>query len=441
MNVIFPSNFGNGKGACPGFEMRSMRKLIRIIIVLGILGGLGYTGWNRGSTWLKNRRKTEFRTVAVEQGDMRITRNASGEIKPVLSVQVGSFVSGPVTELFVDFNDEVTKDQLLAKIDPRIYEAAVLRDEANLLTQQATVERVLADLQRAKNDEKRSLMLKEENAEFISQTELDQFRFSRMSLEAQLKIAEASVKAAGANLDNSRANLAYTEIKSPVDGIVIERKIDPGNTLAAAFQAPLLFVIAPDMKNKMHIFASVDEADIGLIRTAQETGQPVTFTVEAYPEEIFRQGVIEQIRMSSTTAQNVVTYPVVVATPNAEMKLLPGMTATLTFQIRELKNVIRIPSAALNFLPERKNVRDADLNRLDLNLESRPDENAVSTTTDEHPVDDLVASKSQTVWMIDGEKLRAVDIEIGEENNRFAELRKGDLKPGDLLVTGVKPKQ
>jgi HlyD family secretion protein len=123
------------------------------------------------------------------------------------------------------------------------------------------------------------------------------------------------------------------------------------------------------------------------------------------------------------------------------MKLLPGMTATLTFQIRELKNVIRIPSAALNFLPERKNVRDADLNRLDLNLESRPDENAVSTTTDEHPVDDLVASKSQTVWMIDGEKLRAVDIEIGEENNRFAELRKGDLKPGDLLVTGVKPKQ
>jgi len=421
-----------------------MRKLIRLLIVLSVLGGLGYAGYIQSAAWLKNRRKTAFRTAPVEFGDMRITRNASGEIKPVLSVLVGSFVSGPVTELFVDFNDEVKVGQPLAKIDPRIYEAALLRDQANLLTQKASVERVRAELQRAKNDEQRSLMLKAENVDFISQTELDQFRFSRMALEAQLTVSEASIKVAEATLMNSQANIEYTNINSPVDGIVIDRKIDPGQTLAASFQTPELFVIAPQMREKMHIFASVDEADIGLIREARDSKQPVTFTVEAYPGKVFREGLIEQIRLSSTTTQNVVTYPVVVSTPNVDMKLLPGMTATLTFQIRELKDVIKIPSQALNFLPDKKNVRDADLGRLDLDLSKSSNENeeAVSTVTDEQPVDELATdisnSSQQVVWVVEGEKLRAVDVVIGEENNRSAQMLKGDLKAGDQLVVGVK---
>jgi HlyD family secretion protein len=421
-----------------------MRKLIRLLIVLSVLGGLGYAGYIQSAAWLKNRRKTVFRTTPVEFGDMRITRNASGEIKPVLSVLVGSFVSGPVTELFVDFNDEVKVGQPLAKIDPRIYEAALLRDQANLLTQKASVERVRAELQRAKNDEQRSLMLKAENVDFISQTELDQFRFSRMALEAQLTVSEASIKVAEATLMNSQANIEYTNINSPVDGIVIDRKIDPGQTLAASFQTPELFVIAPQMREKMHIFASVDEADIGLIREARDSKQPVTFTVEAYPGEVFREGLIEQIRLSSTTTQNVVTYPVVVSTPNVDMKLLPGMTATLTFQIRELKDIVKIPSQALNFLPDKKNVRDADLGRLDLDLSKSSNENdeAISTVTDEQPVDELATdisnSSRQVVWVVEGEKLRAVDVRIGEENNRSAQMLEGDLKAGDELVIGVK---
>jgi HlyD family secretion protein len=243
---------------------------------------------------------------------------------------------------------------------------------------------------------------------------------------------------------NSQANIEYTNINSPVDGIVIDRKIDPGQTLAASFQTPELFVIAPQMREKMHIFASVDEADIGLIREARDSKQPVTFTVEAYPGEVFREGLIEQIRLSSTTTQNVVTYPVVVSTPNVDMKLLPGMTATLTFQIRELKDVIKIPSQALNFLPDKKNVRDADLGRLDLDLSKSSNENeeAVSTVTDEQPVDELATdisnSSQQVVWVVEGEKLRAVDVVIGEENNRSAQMLKGDLKAGDQLVVGVK---
>ena len=149
----------------------------------------------------------------------------------------------------------------------------------------------------------------------------------------------------------SEANLDYTEIRSPVDGIVIDRKIDPGQTVAATFQTPELFIVAPDMRKEMHVFASVDEADIGLIRDAQESGQPVRFTVDAYPDDLF-EGKIFQIRKSSTTTQNVVTYPVVVSAPNPDLKLLPGMTASISFQVaRDATNVLRIPNAALRFYP------------------------------------------------------------------------------------------
>src|SRR5205814_10062164 len=154
-------------------------------------------------------------------------------------------------------------------------------------TRKADVDRVKALLQQAVNDERRAEALRAHNKEFVSDTEIDQFRFNRQSLAAQLTVAEASVKQAEASLDNSRVPLDYTEIRTPVDGTVIDRKIDPGQTLAAQFQTPELFVVAPDMKKEMHVIASVDEADIGLIRRAQEAGQPVRFTVDAYPDDLF----------------------------------------------------------------------------------------------------------------------------------------------------------
>src|SRR5205823_14433646 len=155
--------------------------------------------------------------------------------------------------------------------------------------------------------------------------------FKRMTLEAELTFAETAVAQAQAGLDTSEANLGYTRIVAPADGVVIERKIDPGQTVAATFQTPELFVVAPDMRKEMRVFASVDEADIGQIREAQRTGQPARFTVDAYPDDLFA-GTIFQIRQNSTTSQNVVTYPVVVAAPNPDLKLLPGMTASLAFQ-------------------------------------------------------------------------------------------------------------
>lgn len=419
-----------------------MRLLIKLVLVLGVLSGLGYFGYVRGMEWLKEHNRPVFRTAAVEQGDMRITVNATGQVKPVLSVQIGSFVSGPIEDLFVDFNEEVKAGQVLATIDPRLYDAAVMRDQAALQTRKAEVERVKAELQRARNDEQRSLSLKEENEDFISQTELDQFRFSRMALEAQLLVADASIKQAQAGLDTSLANLAYTKITSPVDGVVIDRKIDPGQTLAAQFQTPELFIVAPRMREEMHIFASIDEADIGLILEAKESNQPVEFSVDAYPGLVFDKGTIQQVRLSSTTTQNVVTYPVVVSTPNQDMKLLPGMTASLTFQIRELKNVRKVPNAALRYFPDKAHVHPDDLDRLDLNLTQEPDDANKATSADEVPVDAAAEAAQKAanriVWKADGDKLRAVDVAVGVSDYRFTEISGSDLKAGDLIVVGVK---
>lgn len=423
-----------------------MRFLIKLFIVLILLGAGGYASWMKGSAWLKERNKPRFRTVAVERGSIRITRNATGEVQPVISVQVGSFVSGPIDELFVDFNDEVKEGQVLAKIDPRIYEAAVARDMATQAIRAAEVTRVECQLQGAINDEKRALALAAENPDYISQTELDQYHFARTALDAQLIIAKATVEQAVANLENSKANLAYTMIESPVDGIIIRKTIEPGQTLAAQFQAPELFVIAPQMREKMRIFASIDEADMGLIRQAKEAGEPVIFKVDAYPDEVFEDGVIEQIRLSSTVTQNVVTYPVIVATPNPDMKLLPGMTAQLTFQVATHENVLKVPNSAIRYLPEDKAyVHDEDHSKLDFTAALESDqEDQPEVDLEDKPIDEAsaAAKKAATrhVWVKDGEKLRAVEIQIGVSDYQFTEVVSGKLKAGDQVVTGLKPR-
>ena len=311
-----------------------------------------------------------------------------------------------------------------------------------------------------------------------------------MSLEAQLLIAESAVKQAEATLDNSKANLGYTEIKSPVDGTVIDRKIDKGQTLAAQFTAPELFVIAPRMREEMLIRASIDEADIGLIRDAKDSNQPVYFSVDAYPEKVFSNATVQQIRLSSTTTQNVVTYPVIVSTPNSDLKLLPGMTANLTFQIKELKEILKVPNAALRYFPDKELVRVSDQKLLELNLAPEPAAET-ATSSETPPVDDVatatIASSKRIVWIqetladvavlpdaasaavasqgavasqktsasamaaskdadtskdsntkLTG-KLRAINIEIGDSDYQFTQVLSGDLKPGDELIVGVKP--
>lgn len=413
-----------------------MRFLVKLILVLASLGGIAAAAYGPVTRYLKERNRPQYRTMTASKGEIVSVVNATGTVEPVLSVHVGSFVSGPIIRLHVDFNDEVREGDLLAEIDPRIYEANVARDRAALATRKAEVERVEARLQNATNDEKRALGLREDNPEFISDSELDQYRFSRMALEAELMVARAAVEQAEANLSNSEANLNYTRITAPVDGIVIDRKIDPGQTLAAQFQTPELFVIAPDMRERMHIFASVDEADIGLIRKARDNGQKLHFTVDAWPGELF-EGAISQIRLSPTTTQNVVTYPVVISAPNTELKLLPGMTADISFRIEEKTDVVKIPNAALRFYPKREHVREEDRGILDGTDQTSEDDGESVTPPVTTQVESLT-TRRRHVWVREGDLLRAIEVETGISDYQHTELVSGEVTSGQELVVGLK---
>jgi HlyD family secretion protein len=415
-----------------------MRFPIKTTITLVVLGAAGAAGYQPAKAYLEKRSRPNFRTAEVTRGAIVSAVDATGAVQPVLSVSVGSFVSGPIEGLYVDFNDVVKKGQLLAKIDPRLYDANVARDRATLSTQKAGVLRAKSSYQQAKNDEARAEALRKENKDFISDTEMDQAKFNRMSLEAQLAVAEASVQQAEASLKNSMANLEYTEIRSPVDGVIINRKIDQGQTLAAAFQTPELFIIAPDMKTRMHIVASVDEADIGLIRTAQQRKLPVRFTVDAYPDDLF-VGEIHQIRMSSTTTQNVVTYPVIVAAANPELKLMPGMTASLSFEIDENKETLRVPNAALRYYPQREHVREEDRKLLEgVERDGKRDESTAQVQRSAAEKAEARRNRNKRhVWVQEGHLLRAVPVVIGISDHRHTALVSAELTPGQTVVTGL----
>ncbi|MEZ6097489.1 MAG: efflux RND transporter periplasmic adaptor subunit [Pirellulaceae bacterium] len=414
-----------------------MKFLAYAILVFVVLGGVAAAAYKPVRQYMENRNKPKWKTEAVEEGTIVFVINSTGEVKPVQSVQIGSFVSGPIKEIFVDFNDEVKAGEVLAKVDPRLVDATVRADTAALNSRRAEVNRVKALLSQARRNEQRAKRLWEENPDYISQTELDQYTFNAQSLEAELAVVQAAVEQAQAALDNATANLNYTEIVAPIDGVIIDRKIDPGQTLAASFQTPELFVLAPDMDKKMHIFASVDEADIGYIMKAQQNNQRVQFTVDAWPGEVF-DGQIEQIRVSATTTQNVVTYPVVVAAPNPERKLLPGMTANLSFDVERRESALKIPNTAMRFFPEKKYVREQDHPILEgrANDNSDDDDVAIELSAAEKAAAKL-RQKTRHVWVVEGDKLKAVEIDIGISDNKFSELVKGDLKAGDKLITGI----
>ena len=422
-----------------------MKFLLKLAVVIGILAGIGYFTYPRVVAYLKARNKVHFRFAEVEEGSIISVVNSTGDVQPVLRVEVGSFVSGPIIELHVDFNSEVKKGELMAKVDPRIYKSTVAREKATLATRVAEITRVEALLRQAKNEEKRANQLREKHPDFISDTELDQIVANLESLEAQLTVAHASVDQAKASLENAETNLAYTDITSPVDGLVINRLIDPGQTLAAQFQTPQLFVVAPDMRKKMYVYASVDEADIGLIREAQQRDAIVEFTVDAYPDDLF-EGKIAQIRLNPTSTQNVVTYPVVVEAPNPDLKLLPGMTANISFQVERRDEIVKVPNAALRFFPKKEHVRPEDHKLLEGGADD-DDEEAKEEKKDQlearSAAEKAEAKRKRNkrhVWVVDGELLKATEIETGISDSQFTELVSGELKKGMKLVTGTTKK-
>lgn len=325
-----------------------MRRLLKWLLIFGVLfGGIAALGVV-GQQYLKAKTIPRFTTVTVSTGKIETVVNSTGPIKPVQSVSVGSFVSGPIADIKVDFNDKVVKDQLLGLIDPRLLQSAYDRDKAALDTQVAERNRIVSLLDQAIRSEDRAINLRKTNKDYVADQEMDQLHFAVVGLKAQEQLAKANIKAAEANVENSKTNLGYTKIKSPVDGIVIDRKVDPGQTVAAGFTTPEMFIVGMEMEKHLFVFASVDEADIVQILNAQKKDRPVKFTVDACPEDVF-VGKIYQVRQNATTTQNVVTYPVVIEVPNPDLgKLRVGSTANVSFQTDVRENVTRIPMAALH---------------------------------------------------------------------------------------------
>lgn len=408
-----------------------MKKLLIVIGLLLLLALAGYGALRVRASW-RATADGNFRTQPVSRGDIQVVVNSSGTVQPVQSVQVGSFVSGPIQKVCVDFNAQVHTGDVLAEVDPRMYKAAVARDEANLAHAQADVERVQALLEQATRNEQRAIKLKETHS--IAESDFDQMLAERRSLAAQVKLAEAAVSQAQANLTSSRTNLEFTTIRAPVDGVVIDRKVDPGQTVASQFQTPVMFVVAPDLTKKIYVYASVDEADIGQIRKAEKAGEPVRFTVDAYPDDTF-EGRINQTRLNPTTVQNVVTYTVVVEAPNGELKLLPGMTANLTFQIEKHASVLRVPNAALRFRPRADQVVPRDRKILE-NLTNEP--SGPPHEGDESPGTAHRSHTRRYVWVPDAALLKAVAVVTGASDTGYAELISGQLDDGQELATGTK---
>lgn len=419
-----------------------MKTLIKLLVVLGVFAGIGAAAYSPVQKYLEERSKPKWRFQSVIKGDIIQSVNSTGKVEPIRRVSVGASVSGPISELFVDYNSKVTENQLMARIDPRVHQSSVDRDKANFSTREAEVARATSQLQQAINDERRGDQLKGATKDFISEAEMDQFRFTRMNRDAELLVAQANVQQAKAQLDNSLTNLAFTEIRSPCEGVVIEKKIDIGQTLAAQFQTPEMFIVAPEMDKRMYIYASVDEADIGMIRKAQEEGQVVRFTVDAYPDELFDQGKIVQVRLASTESQNVITYPVIVETPNSDLKLLPGMTANLSFQTNKREAVFKVPNSALRFYPQRETVHPDDRKILD-GVEDQKEsvtDSAKLMSADEK-AEAAKARNKRYVWISEGRFLRAKLVSVGISDNRYTELLEGDLTEGQELVIGEKPKE
>jgi HlyD family secretion protein len=411
-----------------------VKRLLFWMIALAVLAAAGAAGFSslRGSRPGGNG---AYRTAAVRRNDVTSVVTSTGTVQPVLNVQVGSFVSGPVDKVYVDFNSKVKAGDKLAKIDSRIYEANLAHETAAVAHAKADLIRVQALLEQALRDEKRALQLKPTNA--IAETDLDGYIAMRKSLEAQRELAIATIQECEASLVTAKANLMYCNIESPVDGIVTDRKVDPGQTVAASFQTPTMFVVAPDLEKKVFVYASVDEADIGRIRDAQASHQPVSFTVDAYPSDVFH-GSIHQVRLNPTTVQNVVTYTVIVEAPNPELKLIPGLTANLTFQVEKHQGVLTIPNTALRFRPMPEQVRPQDRAILEgENLDGESTSAASSRAANEVAAPGRNRNR-KIVWVLGGDLLSAVEIVTGLNDKTCTEIVSDNLSEGQEVVVGKK---
>jgi len=370
------------------------KKLVAgIVLLILIFGAGGY--------YLRESRKKEptYRTEDVSRGNVRATVTATGTVNAVTTVQVGTQVSGTIKGIYVDFNAPVKKGELLAQIDPAIFEAQVQQARANLLQAKANEAKAEASLSDAKRSRDRYRMLFQRN--LVAQGDLDAAETNAQVFLSQLSAASAQVAQTRAALSLAETNLRYTRILSPVDGTVISRNVDVGQTVAASFQTPTLFTIAQDLK-RMQIDTNVDEADIGKVKVRM----PVEFTVDAYPDSIF-QGRVAEVRIAPINVQNVVTYDVVVRVDNPDMRLKPGMTANVSVILADKAGVLRVPNGALRFRP-------AEDGRGLKPVASR--------------------GREQAVWVLRDNTPQRVAVTPGISDGTFTEIHAGTLREGEQVI-------
>lgn len=390
---------------------RSKQIMLIAAACLVALGGY-YAYANRSAANPEQR----YKAHALARGDVTQTVSANGTLNPVTLVSVGTQVSGTVKKLHVDFNHQVKAGQVLAELDDAIYSAQVRQSDASMASAQASLQLARANETRMKS------LFKEE---YVSRQELDQAVQVREAAEAQARLARAQN-------DRDRANLGYSVIRSPVSGVVVDRSIDVGQTVAASFQTPTLFKIAQDL-TQMQIYTTFAEADIGAIRV----DQPVRFNVDAFPNRSF-SGKVKQVRLNPTTQQNVVTYNVVVAVENPEQVLLPGMTAYVSIVVAQKKAVLLVPNTALRFKPtETDKVEKAG---------GKADGEAAKSANGSRPGGQLAAggekrekrrdAGSGTVHVLSEGQLKPLKISTGITDARFTEVVGGELKEGDRVITG-----
>lgn len=378
--------------------------LIGGLLSLAVLIAVAATWWLTSSAG-----GTRYVTALVTRGDVTRTVTATGTVNPVLTIIVGSYVSGVIQEINCDYNTKVTKGQVCAKIDPRPYQTVVDQSKANLVQANAQLEKDKASLAYAQVTYDRNLRLEQSNA--VSKDALDNARNLFNQAKAQIGVDQATIEQRQAQLEAAQVNLDYTNIVSPVNGTVVSRNVTVGQTVAASFQTPTLFLIATDLTH-MQVDTNVSESDIGGIKD----GDAGTFTVDAFPNRVF-YGTVSQVRQSPQTIQNVVTYDVVVSVDNSDGALKPGMTAATRIVVAQHKDVLRVPNEALRYTPDRSGTATQG------NLSSP--RSAASQRSGNTP---------SGVWVLrDGAPVH-VPVTTGLADDTHTEIVKGDLKAGDQLI-------
>lgn len=386
--LVPPPSAERPVGEPPGQPRFAKRRWIIPAVAILLLAAAGGIWWSVGGEAV-----VRYETAPVTTGGITRGINATGTVNPELTIIVGTYVSGVIQELTCDYNTQVKRGQICARIDGRPYQSIVDQAKANLAVARAQLEKDKASLAYAKVAFERLATLVETKA--VSKDAYDSANSEYRQAQAQITFDEATIQQRQAVLDAAQVNLDYTKIISPVDGTVVSRNVTIGQTVAASFQTPTLFLIATDL-TRMQVDANVSESDIGGVRQ----GHKATFTVDAYPKRIF-EGTVTQVRQSPQTVQNVVTYDVVVSVTNSDLALKPGLTAATRILVDQRSNVLRVPNQALRYVPTGSAIRD---------------------------------SAQPRIWVLRDKTPTPVQVVTGLDDDEFTEIAQGDLKAGDKVI-------